>query len=567
MVTVPTIELRVLGPVVVRRLGDPSAAALLTQPRRLAVFAYLVLARPRGLHARDTLVDLLWPDADKLHGRHALRTSLYAIRRALGHDVIVTAGDSFVGVDPRYVVCDALACEEDLRVGRVDAALERYQGEILRGFRVADAPGFERWLEEERRRLHDAVAVAEAQQLVQPEPAPPVAGAAGAVPVPVPPNESARLPRRWLRTKRGAIAAVAVVALVSALAALSLEARSRGQANLATAAGLPARYASDTALLLRYLRAQALRRADQNDSALAELERLTAEAPQFAPGWAAYATMLDSFGFVRPTSEALTRSREAAERAMALDRTLAEPYAMLAAYELSERWDDEQARRWLDAGLKLHPNDPELTFRLAHWYAYQGRLEDALRLVRRARQLDPPSVWYAREEARLLYYMGRCEDAANVYQAIANVYRDRSGNDYLYAYRALKCLGRLDEAATALQRSLLASGDSALARLLDAPLTPAVRDSAFAVVWRTRLERSRGERPTEFALAPASHYAELGNADSTIMWLDSAFVARSFGVRNVGADPLFDFVRNDPRFDRFLQRVRRGGARGALRGR
>lgn len=563
------------------------------------MLAYLVLARPRGLHARDTLVELLWPDADQLHGRHALRTSLYAIRRALGHDVIVTAGDSFVGVDPQYIVCDALACEEDLRAGRVEAALERYQGELLRGFHVADAPGFERWLDEERRWLRDAVeAAASAHASVHAEPDPagatsevesPGVGSPPAEPLSVgpsvveplalePPTDAATAapalpnvsPHRrhpWWRTRWSAAAAVALLALLSTLTALTLDPRAPRGENLATAAGLPARYASDTALLLRYVRAQALRRAGQRDSARAELERLTADAPLFAPGWAAYATMLDSVGFVRPTSEALARSRAAAERALALDQTLAQPYAMLAAYELSERWDDREARRWLDAGLKLHPNDPELIFRLGHWYAYQGRLQDALRLIRRARQLDPPSVWYAREEARLLYYLRRCEDAANVYQAIANVYRDRSANDYLYAYRALKCLGRMDEATTALQQSLIASGDTELARLLDAPLAPAVRDSVIAVVWRASLDRSRGERPADFALAPAAHYAELGVADSTLMWLDSAFVARSFGVRNVDADPLFDFVHDDPRFDRFVQRVRRGGSNSTAPGR
>ncbi len=129
----------------------------MTQPRRLAVLAYLVLARPRGLHSRDTLVGLLWPESDQPAGRHALRNVLHALRRALGGDVIVTAGDGMVGVNHDHVACDALELARDLAEGRVDDALARYHGDLLQGFFVSDAPEFERWLDGERSRLRESL--------------------------------------------------------------------------------------------------------------------------------------------------------------------------------------------------------------------------------------------------------------------------------------------------------------------------------------------------------------------------------------------------------------------------
>jgi serine/threonine-protein kinase len=151
------ITFRVLGPPELRAAGGPIG---LTQPRRIAVLAYLALARPRGLQARDTLLALLWPEADQDAARHALRNCLHAIRRALGEDVIRTAGDGMVGVEPARLTCDALELEADLEAGRADSAIARYTGPLLQGFHVTDAPEFERWLEAERRRLHDAVAEA-----------------------------------------------------------------------------------------------------------------------------------------------------------------------------------------------------------------------------------------------------------------------------------------------------------------------------------------------------------------------------------------------------------------------
>jgi serine/threonine-protein kinase len=142
------VRLRLLGPVE----SDPP----ITGPRRVAVLAYLALARPRGLHSRDTLTGLLWPDADQAGGRHALRNALHAIRRACG-PVIVTSGDAMIGIDRDLVECDALDLDADLASRRYEPAVARYHGELLQGFFVSEAPEFERWLDAERRRIADAV--------------------------------------------------------------------------------------------------------------------------------------------------------------------------------------------------------------------------------------------------------------------------------------------------------------------------------------------------------------------------------------------------------------------------
>ena len=141
-------------------LGSLRLSGTLTGPRRLAVLVYLVLARPRGLHSRDTLIGLLWPESDQAAGRHALRNALHSIRQSLGDGIITTSGDALVGVDTSRITCDALQLEEDLAAGRDEHAIARYHGALLQGFFVSDAPEFERWLDVERRRFADAVVAA-----------------------------------------------------------------------------------------------------------------------------------------------------------------------------------------------------------------------------------------------------------------------------------------------------------------------------------------------------------------------------------------------------------------------
>lgn len=150
--SVPEYRLRVLGPVTVRHLADPPASSCVTQPRQLALLVYLALARPRGLHTRDTLIALLWPELDQSRGRKALRNALHGLRRRLGSAAIVTAGDHLVGLDRARVSCDGI----DLELGReveLEPPHHRAVVEPLAGFHVAGAVEYDRWMSAERERL------------------------------------------------------------------------------------------------------------------------------------------------------------------------------------------------------------------------------------------------------------------------------------------------------------------------------------------------------------------------------------------------------------------------------
>lgn len=150
----PRPRLQVLGPVALHPPAGIHSIPQLTHPRQLAVLAYLLLARPRRMHARDTLIALLWPEADQEQGRHGLRNVLHAIRKAIGSESLVGGGDGLVGIANGNVRCDALIAEAHLERHEWEKALALYQGELLAGFHVSEALGFEEWLTDERARLH-----------------------------------------------------------------------------------------------------------------------------------------------------------------------------------------------------------------------------------------------------------------------------------------------------------------------------------------------------------------------------------------------------------------------------
>jgi TolB-like protein/DNA-binding SARP family transcriptional activator len=147
------IELRTLGALELASTDNGAVASVLAQPRRAALLCYLALATPRGFHRRDTLFSLFWPEYDAEQARHALRQSVYVLRRALGAKAIVSRGDEEVALATEQIRCDVWEFEAELDQGRPADALALYRGELLAGFHISAAPEFERWLDQERSRL------------------------------------------------------------------------------------------------------------------------------------------------------------------------------------------------------------------------------------------------------------------------------------------------------------------------------------------------------------------------------------------------------------------------------
>lgn len=149
------IYFQTLGTLDLRSEGT-QVRSVLTQPKRLALLAYLAVAEPRGFHARERLLALFWPESDQERARNALRQSLHYLRRSLGDGVIVSRGDHEVAIAPDALRCDALAFDEALARDRAAEALDLYQGEFLAGLFVDDAPSVEHWIEGQRTRYRRA---------------------------------------------------------------------------------------------------------------------------------------------------------------------------------------------------------------------------------------------------------------------------------------------------------------------------------------------------------------------------------------------------------------------------
>jgi DNA-binding SARP family transcriptional activator len=153
------IRLSILGPPALEDSNGSNASFLLSQPKRLALLAYLAATSNGNLPRRDTVLDLFWPEQPDGRSRHSLNQALHVLRRALGSDTVLTRGDC-LGVDVTRLWCDAPVFQQALKEGDAARALDLYRGKLLEGFFAPDCGGFEHWLEETRAAFHDRAATA-----------------------------------------------------------------------------------------------------------------------------------------------------------------------------------------------------------------------------------------------------------------------------------------------------------------------------------------------------------------------------------------------------------------------
>jgi TolB-like protein/DNA-binding SARP family transcriptional activator/Tfp pilus assembly protein PilF len=156
------IELRTFGALDLRGSDDREVRAVLAQPKRLALLAYLAAAGDGSsgpaFHRRDKLIALFWPDQDATRARAALSRAVHYLRASLGEGVLISRADEELGLDFDRISCDAPRFRDDLAKNRLTEALELYRGDFMAGFFLSDVPEFDRWIEAERRQFRDSAA-------------------------------------------------------------------------------------------------------------------------------------------------------------------------------------------------------------------------------------------------------------------------------------------------------------------------------------------------------------------------------------------------------------------------
>ena len=144
------LTLELLGALSLRDETCPVPAAA-QQKRPLGLLAILGLGGKPGL-SRDRIEAYLWPESSGARAQHALDQTVYAIRHALGGDVILATGRE-LRLNPDLVRVDVWEFEQAIRASQWTAAVGHYKGPLLDGVHFADSHELESWIDTNRTRL------------------------------------------------------------------------------------------------------------------------------------------------------------------------------------------------------------------------------------------------------------------------------------------------------------------------------------------------------------------------------------------------------------------------------
>ena len=259
------------------------------------------------------------------------------------------------------------------------------------------------------------------------------------------------------------------------------------------------------------------------------------------------------YGNYRAPTDAFSKARSAAEKALQLDPSAAEPHASAAYVKLYYEWDFAGAERELRRAVELNSN-----YATAHdWLGYVLTARRNFSLAggefRQALKLDPLSVPVRTDAGFGLHYAGDQGGASRELRSALEL-NPRFGLAHFWLGRVYGEMGRCENALMELEASEPALRDwqplmAAKGFFMGQCGQPAQAEAIlarFADLSKTRYVTSYG-----IALVQAG----LGHTDQALNALERAFQERSHWLVWLRLDPRFSTIRSQPRYQDLLNRV------------
>jgi uncharacterized protein (TIGR02996 family) len=308
-------------------------------------------------------------------------------------------------------------------------------------------------------------------------------------------------------------------------------------------------------LFLRGRHASSQRTAAGAAEAVRLLEEAVARDPEFARAWAALGDAYLTAPVYAGASPALAwpKARDAARRALALDPALAEAHTSLAYGTMLYEWDWASAESSFLRAIAANP-----TYATAHhWYADflagRGRLEEAHREMKRARDLDPLSPIINVELAWTLCLLRRNDDALAQLDRVLHTDPHFAHAHFVRSIVLAAC-GEHTAAIAAAEETLRIGGFFAWAHAMLVYSRAALGERAEAERLLAELvERARSERVPPFVFALTC--TGLGDLDGAFAWLERGIAERDELLAENFVDPTFDPLRGDARCRHVLARL------------
>jgi TolB-like protein/DNA-binding winged helix-turn-helix (wHTH) protein len=285
------------------------------------------------------------------------------------------------------------------------------------------------------------------------------------------------------------------------------------------------------------------------DMAAKYFERSIQLDPSYALAWAwlSRARNWQANEGLIPMEEGRRLAREAVERALSLNPSLAEAHAQMGRIKQQVDYDWAGADASFKRAVALEPGNPENVAFAAWSAAILGRFDESLQLNRQAINLDPLNAGSWAHLATIELHMGQLDQSAADCKKALELNPDDFGAPtmlsqiYLLQGRPQDALPEIEhvhypgyrawlEALTYYALGRKKESDAALSEFID----KFHASSAYQI---------------------AQVYAFRNQTDEAFEWLDRAYAQRDPSLMSTKIDPLLKSLHSDPRFTALLNKI------------
>ncbi len=289
-------------------------------------------------------------------------------------------------------------------------------------------------------------------------------------------------------------------------------------------------------------------RTEGAEQAMHYFEAAIQKDPKFAPAYAGIAYSYCWLGFfgALPPKDAMPKARQAAEKALSLDDSLAAAHTALAYVNALYDFNWPAAEREFKRAMQLNVGDADAHFGYSIVYlAPLGRMEEAVHEMQAARDLDPLSPIESTYLGLAYQFVGKRAEAIAQYKHALDLdpnfveARLHLANAYLDQQRYKDFFAELD----------LAKEQAPDSR------TDLMRACAYALQGKKSeaLELThKWEKPPSGSIVRSTSisyvYAMLGDKEQMFAWLDRAYADRDGMLAYLNKQGSFRRYRTEPRF-------------------
>jgi tetratricopeptide (TPR) repeat protein len=207
--------------------------------------------------------------------------------------------------------------------------------------------------------------------------------------------------------------------------------------------------------------------------------------------------------------------------------------------------------------IELNPGYAWGYFHLAHNILYKGKIEEAIRLIMKAIELDPLNIAFHRNLGCAYVYSGDANAAIETFQRTIEM-DPQIPLLYLYLGLAYMRKSMYKEALKEMQAEKSFGGAYTIALIGVANSLMGNKDKAYQILNKyTELSNQKGRSQKEdvsfYGLAVLCFSLE--EDDLGFVWLEKAYETHDRYMYQIKIDFLMDRIRSDPRFHSLLKKM------------